>query len=411
MAAPATETHNASLHPVIAGEIAPSSITRLVAAAWLAAPEQGAAEAAVFAAEARLVAASRSIHSPELSLEAENGEVITKTLGLSQTVDMGGKRRLQKKAAKLALQAAKADFVASRQAFSANMLENLARYQNAQSLHQLAVRRTLLMQRFADAAEKRLAAGDIGPLDVALAKVAHTNAHIAQAGAQRVLFQAEIALRALTGTALNAWPKLPRELLAVPPHFALAEVIQQLPSVRALTARAEAQAVSAKRARRERIPDPTFGLTGGREGQENLIGLSVSFPLLMRSPLRAEARAASHEATQARQEVLREKRAAAARIEAALASYRVIREAWGFWLQSGRDSLTNQVTLLQRMWQGGDLSAADYLIQAGQNVEAQAAATELSGEVWLAALELLHVTGSLDAWLMSHASAVPSHSH
>lgn len=410
-AAPAAQipaTGDAPPQPVIAGPVAPSPVTRFVAAAWTASPEKQAAEAAIRAAEARLESASRPIYNPEVSLEGERGEVDTKTVGLSQTIDMGGKRRLAQGAAHLELSAAEADFAAARQVFAAGLLETLARYQSASELHKLAVRRTHLMERFADAAEQRLAAGDIGPLDAALAKVAYTDARMAQAGAERALSQAAAELRAVTGTPYETWPELPQQLPGVSPDFRLEAMIDHLPAIQALAARAEAQALNAKQVDRERIPDPTFDLTGGREGEASLIGLSVSIPLPVRNTLRADARAAAQEAVVARQEVLQERRAATARIEGALAAYRVVREAWGIWLESGQGSLSEQVTLLQRMWEAGDLSASDYLVQARQNVDTQAAATELAGEVWSAAFELLHVTGSLDAWLMTLPPSAPA---
>ncbi len=403
LATPPTDTGQP--HPVIAGHTAPPALARFVTEGWRSAPEHAAAVAAVAAAEARLEAAARPLYNPELSLEAERGEVDTKTIGLSQTMDLGGKRPLKKQAAELALAASRADRIESRQRFAADLLENLARYQSARSLYKLARQRTDLMERFADTAEKRLAAGDIGPLDAALAKVAYTNARIAQAGAQRQLSQSAAALRAVTGTDPASWPELPAELPGVRSDFPLQTVIDQLPVMRAMDARAKALSVDARQVDRERIPDPTFGLTGGREGQENLIGLSLSFPLPVRNNLRAEARAASEEAIRAQQEVLQQRRAATARIEGAVDAYRVVREAWDVWQQSGRQSLIEQVTLLERMWEAGDISASDYLLQAGQNVDTQAAATELAGEVWSAALELLHVTGSLDAWLTAPSSA------
>ncbi len=398
--AAAADTHNdADPSPLFAGQTAPPALARFVAAGWQLAPERKAGEAAVLAAEARLNAAGQPLYNPELSLEAERAEVDTKTIGISQAIDLGRKGRLAAQAARLEMTAARADLVGVRQDFAAALLENLARYQGARQQQALARKRTMLMQQFADGAAQRLAAGDIGPLDVSLAKVAYANAQIAQAGAERGVSQAAAALTAITGSPAGGWPDLPGRLPNVSPRYNLAGQIDHLPSVQALTARAAAQIQTAKQADRQRIPDPTLGLTGGREGQESLIGLSLSIPLPVRNSYRAEARAAAHEAVQGKQLVLTEKRQAAARIEGALAAYRVARQAWQVWQQSGQDSLTEQVALLQQLWEAGDIAASDYLIQASQNVETQAAAAALAGEVWSAALELLHVTGSLDSWL------------
>ncbi|MBI5137510.1 MAG: hypothetical protein HZA24_09300 [Nitrospirae bacterium] len=131
VAAQTKATSDAPVPPVIAGPAAPAAITRFMAGAWLAAPENGAAEAAVLAAQARLASASRPLYNPELAIEAERAEVDRQSVGLSQTVDLGGKRRLREQAARLEMQAAQADFVSARQGFAAALLETLARYRMA----------------------------------------------------------------------------------------------------------------------------------------------------------------------------------------------------------------------------------------------------------------------------------------
>ena len=358
-----------------------------------------AAEAALDAAQANLDAADRPLYNPSLELDAENTDIKTTTLGISQTIDWADKRQARYRLAETELLAAEAELALVRRELAVEVLTSLAQYQMMFKQRELAVRRSQLMQAFADTAKQRLLAGDVSQLDIALARVAYTEARMQQGSAEANLISFDAALRAVSGEKKSLWPSLPGALPQLVAKMDLQALISRLPEIIIQQSQYDNAKARIDVSKRERRADPTIAIRGGREDDENLFGLSLEIPLFIRNSFRAEVRAASQEALQAEQVLIESRRRSLARLEGAIASYRIAAATWESWLGTGQSSLNEQVNLLEKLWQAGELNATDYLIQSRQNVEIQSTAAELTGQVWLAAIEWLAASGTIDEWL------------
>jgi len=378
---------------------AASSFNTLVVSVQQNNPSVQAAQATLDAAQANLEASGRPLYNPSLELDAENTDIKTTTLGLSQTIDWADKRQARYRQAETGLFAAEAELALVRRQVAVEVLSNLAAHQMTRKQRQLAIQRTRLMQAFADTAKQRLQAGDVSQLDIALARVAYTEARMQQGSAEANLIRVEAQLRGVSGRAETKWPSLPKSLPQLSGEIDIEDLLNKLPELmvqRSLLENAKAQIDLSKR---ERRPDPTISIRGGREDDENLVGLSLEIPLFIRNSFNAEVRVASQEALRAEQELMESRRRAQARLEGATASYRVAVATWKSWLATGESSLSEQINLLEKLWIAGELSASDYLVQSRQNVEIQSTAAELTGQVWLAAIEWLDASGTIDDWL------------
>ena len=69
-------------------------------------PRVQAAQAELDAARAHERAAGRALYNPELDAEYEEGEVRTQSIGINQTIDLGGKRGARERAASFETQSA-----------------------------------------------------------------------------------------------------------------------------------------------------------------------------------------------------------------------------------------------------------------------------------------------------------------
>jgi len=145
--------------------------------------------------------------------------------------------------------------------------------------------------------------------------------------------------------------------------------------------------------------DPTLGIRAGREDSETLLGLSLEIPLFVRNSFKAEARAASHEAIAEEQAYRDAYRRARAYFAGALARYQNTSRAWSVWLAAGQHAQREQMSLLDQLWQVGELSVTDYLIQAKQNIDTQEAATRLLGEARQAHFAWLAASNQVEHWL------------
>lgn len=372
-------------------------------------PGVRAALSAVEAARAQVRAAERPLYNPELEVDAEQAETRSGTLGLSQTLDWADKRDARAAVAATGLDVAQAEHASVRQQLAGELLTALGHYQTTVAVHGLAAQRLKLMQRFLDLAEQRHQAGDVNRVELDLARLAQTQARLDFAQAAADLAADGQSLAAVTGTVRGQWPALPESLPALS-GFDVDALLQELPTLKGLRARMQGARATVVLRKRERQPDPSVGVRAGLEqayrgaNDENfgVAGLSLNIPLYVRNDYRAEVESAQAELDQAEQALQDGMRRARARLLSAAERYRLSREAWLAWQDSGQASLGSQATLLERLWRAGEMSTADYLMQLNQTLDTRISALEVRGRLWTAWADWLVASGRVDAWLKTN---------
>ena len=364
-------------------------------------PRVQAARAAVEASGAFRDAASRPLYNPELSIDAENTDVETRTLGISQTLDWGGKRKARTAVAESDRLVVEAEYLAARWDVTVELLDGLAQHQTGAERDALAKSRQQLMDEFAALAQRRFDAGDLAQVELDLARLASTDARIQKATAGAGLAEARQAVRNLTPrSAVAQWPTLPDALPALPKSAEDPQsLVSVLPEVLAARRQVETADAVVELRRRERRPDPTLSLTGGDEDGESLVGVNVTIPLFVRNRFSHEVTAALAERSEAQRLSDDVMQRAYARLVSAAERYELSRGAWGDWASTGQASLTRQTEQLKRLWQAGELSTTDYLVQLTTTLDVQESALDLREALWQAWFEWLWASGQVDAWL------------
>ena len=364
-------------------------------------PRLSAAQANADAAQAQGRAAQAPLHNPELELGAARASANSFSAGVNQTLDWSDKRGSRAALADQQRQAALAEFDGARQALAAEALAALARYHGARTAVTLAEKRLELLQRFMQVAVRRFDAGDIGRADADLARLAFSQARIRQAHSRTALLDAEQSLRALHEQAPSAWPALdiPLPALVVPQGAELEQLLLHTPELRAAQARMEAARGNIELAERERRADPTVGVRGGRDGSDALVGLSLTIPLNLRNSHLAEVDVARAHALAAEYERNALYRQARARLVGDVARYRIVFDAWEEWRRDGGITLGERTALLNQVWESGEISAADYLVQLQETLDTETDAADLRGKAWTAWSEWLAASGQMTAWL------------
>lgn len=383
-------------------------------------PRVQAAAAALAAGEARQRGAEQPLYNPELEADFEKADVRTSSVGLRQAIDWTDKREALGGIAAAEREALAAELADVRQALAAELLSSLVDFHTRLELERLAGQRTELTGQFLAVARRRHEAGDLPQVEVDMAQLAAQQALILKAKATTARVEAVQDLVALTGGQRPAWPALPEVVPeAVPAAMpgAMPDAVTddpavdpgmdllRLPALRAQQARINAARQTVRLKRRESRPDPTIGVRGGREDSEGLVGVTFSIPLFIRNDFKAGVAAADAEAASAGSRLQDMARQARARLVSTSERYRLTREAWLAWREAGEFSLQRQTTLLQRLWQAGELSTTDYLVQLAQSLDTQADATELHGDLWHAWVDWLAASGGVESWLGLEASA------
>ncbi len=373
------------------------AIDDLLRQVWESHPGIQAAQSAIDAARARSKAAGKPIYNPELEVDAERTAVNTISVGINQTIDWGDKRGARRQMGNSEVRIAQAELASLHQQVASEVLTALASYQSAQEQRQLAARYSELMSRLVETTEQRYAAGDLGQLDVALARVAYSESRMQVARREAEVASQHASLVAASGLSLSQWPSLPNPPPAPPANPQRDALLARLPQLIAQQARITNARGGIELARASRSADPTFGLRGGAEENDLLLGLNFSIPLNVRNTFTAEVTAASQQAVQVEKTLLDQRRLAASRFDGSLSVYRLTHRAWRQWQDAGQGNLTQQLSLVQRIWEAGELSTTNYLLQTGQNINTQITAAELKGDLRLAWVEWLKASGQIEA--------------
>lgn len=363
-------------------------------------PAVEAGRAALDTAEALARGAGKPLYNPALQIDTERATANTSFLGIQQAVDWNDKRGARARVADLELELARAEFNQVRLTLATELLRGLAERQTARTLHELAQRRADLMDRFAALSARRQQAGDIPQMDLDLARLAAAEAQLQQASSAATLAQSTQLLASIVASEPGTWPALPDAAPRLDVAEAdLSRLLVALPTLRAAAARDAAARANVTLRSRERRPDPTLGIRGGREGSDALAGLTVTIPLYVRNNFRAEVDAASAQQRQAESTTMDLQRRAQARLTANATRYRLVAQAWKTWIDTGAPSLDSQFSLMQRLWEAGEVSTTDYLVQLRQALDTRASALELRGQLWSAWVDWLDASGLTLAWL------------
>lgn len=382
-----------------------AALRSAVREAWSRHPAAEATEQTLAAAEARAVASSRPLYNPDLELAYDDeGPEQTATAGMALTLDLSGKRRARTDAGQADLVLAEAVAALRRSGFAQQWLQAWTEHGIARERVRIGEERLALMQRFADLAERQLTVGDVSSLERDLALLARDEAQAEQATLLADAASATEAYRAVGGD-----PSLRTDIaaLGVPAAWTTDPSwhVAAAPEGRIAAATAASAAKRIAIAERDRRPDPTVSLYGGRKDlgtgseTEGVVGLSVSVPLFVRNNLSAELAAARADASAATAEQRRAELELRARAERTAGTFTAVREAWTRWSQSSGTDVTTRADLLERLWRAGEISTADYLIQLKQSLDTALAGADLRGRLWRSYVDALYSTGQLDAWV------------
>ncbi len=363
-------------------------------------PRVQAARSALNARGAFQAAASRPLYNPSFSFETQHTYEDRHYLGLRQRIDLVDKRSARTAVASADRLAVHADYIFTRRAVTADLLSGLAGYQTSVERDALATKRVHLMQDFAALTKKRFEAGDTARVEFNLAVLVFADARMQQATVRTMLIDARQQVTNLIPPDISTpWPTLEAGLPALPAQDDLESFLMALPEVQAAQRRVDSAKAVISLRKRQKVLDPTIGVTHGAEASNPLIGVNLTLPLPLRNPFRYEVTAAYRQYQQAQQTVNDILRRARARLVNAFERYRIAHNAWQDWQRIGPSSARQQADHLRRLWLSGELSATEFLVETSWTIDSQDDALQLRQALWLAWFEWLVASGKVDEWL------------
>ena len=296
--------------------------------------------------------------------------------------------------------ASEAMFEDVRRNVAIDLLSGLAAFQTEEHRKSLAIERASIMEDFASLAQRRFSAGDLNQVDADLATIASIDAQIQRATAAGKLAEATQEVRSINSNSnADQWPVIRSELPLIANVPDPEVFVVDLPEIRAARRDLDTANATIEMRESERKPDPTLSIRGGREDDSSLVGVNLSIPLYIRNRFNFEVSVAIAQRDQAQQVLNDQVRRASARLLSASERYQISRKAWDSWQQVGQASLQRQVELLQRLWESGELSTTDFLVQIRQTLDTRENALDLELTMWNSWFEWLAASGQVYAWL------------
>ena len=220
-----------------------------------------------------------------------------------------------------------------------------------------------------------------------------------QVNAQSKATDSREKLRSIIGSLPKSLPLLPEQLPEPILNDDLEYILRNLPVVRAQLAKVQLAKQQIALRKSEQAWSPTVGVTAGSEGGENLIGLNLSIPLNARNNFSAEVDVARQELIASEQRAQTAYRNTRARLAITTERYSDLLSASNHWRENGRISIEQQLILVDKLWQVGEITATDYLMQIKQVLDIQVAGLELRSQLWLVAFDWMNLTATADDWL------------
>ena len=249
-------------------------------------------------------AAAQPLYNPELQTRLEQeGSSNNYALEISQKIDWWNQREARSQQQQRLQQQAGQQYQQSLQQTTADALAAIVRYQSAQQRDQLMQRLQQQQQTLTQLIEQRRSIGDLSALDAELALLAQSSLLADIAASQAELSAAAAQLSAL----LPDWQQQPQYLSALIQQ--LDNSAQQLSQQPLSDTQLKQLALSHPQSESARLfwlaeqqraqlsrdslrAEPTLGVSAGRNGEEDVLGLALSLPLNVRSSYRQAAAAA-----------------------------------------------------------------------------------------------------------------------
>jgi len=351
-------------------------------------------------ARARFEGSKKPIYNPELEFEAEDADVSTYTIGITQTLDWYGKQSSRNDEASLLLQLADANLVAVKEQVAGELMTVIVRYLNYRDINVVAKIRMELVTRFTKLIKGRQNAGDIGQAEVDTTVLTLTEAIIEHAISTSKLIKTAGEFKALTGENIGSTIPFPTDLPKnIPNKIELETLAAQHPVVLVAESKVRVAKARIQVTKQAGRADPSFGISAGSEGDGTLVALQFSLPLQIRNNFRNDVVASNHAAVRDEQQAQNVYRQVLGPIEATKGQYTVIARAWKVWSLSGQKTLNSHLNNLEILWKTGEISTTQYLVQFQQTLDTKLTGTKLKGDIWQAWIDWLIATGTVSKWI------------
>jgi len=391
-------------------QIWPNDLVEFINSAVEKHPQMRSMSSSVSRAHIQASNYDQPIANPELDIEGTNKSSEfqpdgskpeterARQIGLSLTTDFGIKQSINSDLGQFEIIIAENSLKQGVLELSGQVLSVLSNYYFAKQEAKLSERQKITMQRFIVQAQKLRAVGETSASDLTLAKLALAETLRENLSAKGRLLDAEADLLSLCQCSIDALPKLPAKFpMVVKPNFEA--VLEDLPSLKMTQANVQRAKIELKLAKANLIPDPTFSISGGKEGKVDFITFGVSIPIPVLRTGNPEVLESKETLMLAENENIAERFVRKRQVTSSYRSYELALRTLALWQNQNFKSIEEQSRLLERLWKAGEISTTEYLVKIQETIEASKTGLQLKGQAWDALSRWLVDSNDLSSFL------------
>ena len=340
----------------------------------------------------------QALYNPELSVELErNGDDDNYQLGIEQTVDWWNRRKARRQQAGFQRASAEAMYQQQLLDKTAEALTALVEWESANRAAAIVQAQQQQLNTLLSLVEQRQRAGDLGSIDAELAFLSLSQQLVQVANGEANLQKGQTRLYELLADWSPERGGVPERFWSSHSDPVTDQELLQHPSVASAHAYWQSLKEEASAVRRAAKAEPTVGVSAGRDGDENVVGLTLSIPLNIRNNFSAETRVAEQAVLEAEAHFLSLYRKQRFDWQAGYAAWQRYEQQYRRWQSVVQGRVENSAELLERQWRSGDLSTTNYLLALNQRAESLLSGIELEKQTQLALVEALQFSGHLIA--------------
>ncbi len=355
------------------------------------------------AARAQLSSQSSYAYNPEISLEYQDrklnggGNSADYYIGLSQGIELGGKRGYREDAAQFALQQSTYQTELLRQQLSIHAARAFVSLYFAKQTLDIRVQQAASLKALSAGVKRQLDVGDANILDANLAQSAYVTALSAATAARQSYALVQTRYQNAIGQhLLENKPFILPQLQAdwKTPENPLQIAKSSRAEVALLQAKVKQAQAESELADANRFSDPTISLMKGREAGDDLLKLGVSFALPFTNTRKGTYQASLVKAMRSQGELDWFKRKLVLEVDAAVMNHGYAMQALKQSYQMAKEMGGNSsVKLAKPAFDAGELSLEDLVIHINQALEARLTTLNIVKQGWFARIRLAEVLG------------------
>jgi len=342
-------------------------------------------------------AASQPLYNPELSASYDDKPDAAYAVSVSQQWDRSGLRTVKEQIGEIGARMAALEVQRVGNDIAADTLRGLIEKRRADTLLRLAAEQYDITRNIVGLTEKRVAAGDIGELDLQLMRLAQTESLQALTNAENNQQRTHSQLKMLLGDTVIELPDGVSVIQEFEPD--LDAFVDQLPVVLMSELRSQQAGLQVREARRSSKANPTFGVGLGKDGNDNVLSFSVSVPLNIRNRYTAEIEAAEAERLAIDQSVRYTRVRAFTDLQRDWQTFLRYQNTPDKLQQPRQRDLSQVNAQLKKLWRLGDMTTTSYLQNLQQRNTALIAEVEIDTEAALSMVEWLRSSNQMLSWL------------